>query len=198
MPDAVLDEDHSHAPLIGRRGAAVMGAIGVLAVCAVAITQYRAGRLVDREVAGLPAPVPLPAAWRPLDTLPPGVAAGFTRSTVSVGPPVLMVELRESPEEGIDALLEGLLGETAASLTDFEVYRGPESWQRHLDGAVAVDFFFSSTQANGLALPMVGSMALLPVKDGPVVGVWLIANLHDFHARRWDLIMIADALDAPS
>jgi len=197
MPEAVLDEQHAEAPLVGRRGVAVVSALGVLAVCAVAITQYRAGRLVDREVPGLPAPLPLPAAWRPLDTLPPGVAAGFTRSTVSVGPPVLMVELRESPEEGIDALLEGLLGETAASLTDFEVYRGPESWQRHLDGAVAVDFFFSSTQANGLALPMVGSMALLPVKDGPVVGVWLIANLHDFHARRWDLVMIADALDAP-
>ena len=63
---------------------------------------------------------------------------------------------------------------------------------------VAVDFFFSSAQANGLALPMVGSMALLPIEDGPVVGVWLIANLHDFHARRWDLVMIADALDAPS
>ena len=198
MPDAVLDEDHSHAPLIGRRGAAVMGTIGALAVCAVAITQYRAGRLVDREVAGLPAALPLPSAWRPLDTLPPGVAAGFTRSTVSVGSPVLMVELRGLPEEGIDALLQGLLGETAASLTDFEVYRGPESWQRHLDGAVAVDFFFSSVQANGVSLPMVGSVALLPVEDGPVVGVWLIANLHDFHARRWDLVMIADALDAPS
>jgi len=198
MPDAVLAEDRAAVPLIGRRGVAIVGAVAVLALCTVAVTQYRAGRLVAREVAGLQTALPLPAAWRPLDTLPPGEAAGFTRSTVSVGPPVLMVELRESPEEGIDALLQGLLAETAASLPDFEVYRGPESWQHHLDGAVAVDFFFSSAQANGLALPMVGSMALLPIEDGPVVGVWLIANLHDFHARRWDLVMIADALDAPS
>jgi hypothetical protein len=167
----------------------------VLAVGALAFVQIRTGRLADRDVAGLAAPLPLPAVWRPLDTLPPGVAAGFTRSTVSVGPPVLMVEVREAPEEGIEALLERLLGETAASLTDFELYRGPESWQRHLNGAVAVDFFFSSAQANGISLPMVGSMALLPVEDGPVVGVWLIANLHDFHARRWDMVLIAESLD---
>ena len=67
---------------------------------------------------------------------------------------------------------------------------------RDADGAVAVDFFFSSVQANGIALPMVGSVALLPVADGTVVGAWLIANLHDFHARRWDLVQIAEALDS--
>lgn len=195
MPDAVLEGDRAQGALIGRRGVVVVALIGALAVGAVAIAQLRAGRLVDRDVAGLPAALPLPAAWRPLDTLPPGVAAGFTRSTVSVGPPVLMVELREAPEEGIEALLEALLGETAASLTDFELYRGPESWQHHLDGAVAVDFFFSSPQANGATLLMAGSMALLPVEDGPVVGVWLIANLHDFHARRWDMVLIAESLD---
>ena len=193
MPDQLV-EAAAEQPLVGRRAVAVGTALGAVALCIAAVLQVRAGRLVGFDVDGLPRPLPVPAAWHSLEEAPPGADAALTRSSVSFSRPTLVVKLEELPEGGIEALLQKAVNEAQSTMPEFETYGGPESWQRHLEGAVALDFFYSQPQADGSLLPMVGTMALLPLRDGPVVGLELLSCLRDFNARRWDLVLMAESL----
>ena len=159
-----------------------------------AVHQIRAGRLVDLPVEGLGMPLQAPAAWAALAVPPSDIEATLTRSSVSAIQPVFLVDLHAPGDGGVGAVLEKAVGEALVTVPDFEIYNGPESWQRHFDGALALDFYYSQPQPNGGSAPMIGTLALLPLDEGPVVGLCLLSSLHDFQARRWDVIRMAQAL----
>ncbi len=194
MPEELV-ESAMDQPMAGRRAVLAGAALGVTVLCVVAAYQIRAGRLVDREIDGLGSPLPVPAAWNRIEMPQSDVEAALTRSSVTFSRPILLVDLEE-PEDGIEALLQKAIGEAQSTMPDFELYSGPESWQRHFDGAVALEFFYSQPQPDGSSVPMLGALALLPMRDGPVVGLGLLSSMSDFKARRWDLILVAETLQS--
>ncbi len=196
MPEELL-ASATERPLAGGRTVLAATVLGVVVLGAVALNQISTGRLVDLELEGLPRPLPVPAAWYPSETVFPEVDATMTRSSITFIQPILLVNAEQPGDGGVEGLLQEALEETQATMLDVEIYNGPESWQRHLDGAVAVDFFYSQPLADGSTVPMLGSLAILPVPEGPVVGLGLMSSMSDFQSRRWDLILMAEALQAP-
>jgi len=195
MPGELV-ESATDQPMAGRRAVVAATVLGVVTLCVAAVFQIRAGRLVDLELAGLGRPLQVPAAWYPSEVVSNEVKATLTRSSVTYFQPTLLVNLQENEDGGVEGLLDTAIEEAPNSLPGFEIYNGPESWQRHFDGAVAVDFFYSQQQADGSSAPMLGSLALLPLPEGQVVGLGLMSTMSDFKARRWDLILMAEAMQS--
>lgn len=180
--------------MLGSRAFTALIVAGALALGVVGFYQFQTGRLIQRDIEGMPCPLPLPAAWSQLEQAPPHVKAVFSRSTVSGGKPFLMVNIKERPEGGIQALLKTIVKDATQNLPDFEISRGPQMWDRYLTGALALDFFFSKPLAAGRFEPMLATIALLPLSEGDVLELVLVTNPTDFEVRRWDLMLTAEAL----
>jgi len=195
MDQTTQGEASEHKTILRSRMFTTLIAAGGLALGVVAFYQFQTGRLIQRNIQGLPCPLSLPAAWSQLKQAPQqNVRAVFSRSTVSGGNPLIIIEVRNRPEGGTQALMETTVKDAAQDLPDFKISRGPQMWDHYLANALALDFFFSKPLADNRSEPMLATISLLPISEGDVLALALVTNPIDFKVRRWDLILAAEAL----
>jgi hypothetical protein len=134
----------------------------------------------------------IPSAWAPASAAPPGLAfrqpssAGTTSSILLAGRDRL---LGRAPAEHLTHLVE----QGTRNLPRFRAMR-IESWERHAQGAWAVDYAFQQAQKDGTMLPVAGTTAVVPLDGDDVLVLTLLATFPDRDRLRWDLALAAQRL----
>jgi hypothetical protein len=178
-------------PLVGRRARLVIAMTAGIVLLWVGAGQIRSGWMISRPVAGLPAPLKIPAVWGAAQTPPAGCLAAFQRQSRSPFGPELRLSVAPCPPGGRKELLRGLIGPMARSLSGFEIQR-VESWDGWYRGAYAVDFYYTRILPDKTDIPIIGTLVVLPGDRGQAM-IWTLTSgdLSEWEPSRWDLARIA-------
>lgn len=181
-------------PLVGRRARRLIAVGAGIILLWVGADQIRSGWMVPWTVAGLPAPVNVPAIWEVSEAPPAGCLASFRRRSRSPFGTVLRLSVAPCPPGGRKELLRGLMEPMAQNLPGFGIQR-VESWDGWFPGAYAVDFYYDQILPDKTDIPIIGTVVLLPGAGGRAM-VWTLTSgeLSEWEPSRWDQARIARTL----
>ena len=177
-------------------GEAAAGALIAVGAAALAVAlgglaawQAHAERMVPVTVAGVDRPLAIPAGWT---REPPVAGTTFRRRGRGPTASLLVVEPAPLPPAGARALLVARLEAAARALPAFQP--APRRTGVSIPGVPTATYTFELRGAGGLAVPLVGTAAVLPIAPDRALIVAVAAAPDDWEVRRWDLVRIAAAL----
>jgi hypothetical protein len=156
---------------------------GLLVLAAWTAYSAYAGRLLDRDVAGVAVKAGVPAAWRQ-DTATVGGRTVLTGHSWSGTEPSLWTDVRPYAKDSTRLLLQGVAMETAGILRDYEPLK-LERWDQFFPGALVLDFRFNAKEGDPDTVKL-GTTVLAPLAGGKALLVTATYGTGD-PVRRWDL-----------